>query len=59
MEISEITGYKDGEIQINPLYVFQEDEKSTLERVSGRLIRTKNPLINDHKLRLSGIKEVI
>lgn len=59
MEISEITGYKDGEIQINPLYIFQEDEKSTLERVSGKLIRTKNPLINDHKLRLSGIKEVI
>lgn len=59
MEISEITGYKDGEIQINPLYTFQEDEKSTLERVSGKLTRTKNPLINDHKLRLSGIKEVI
>ena len=59
MEISEITGYKDGEIQINPLYVFQEDEKSTLEKVSGRLTRTKNSLINDHKLRLSGIKEVI
>lgn len=59
MEISEITGYKDGEIQINPLYIFQEDEKSTLERVSGKLTRTKNPLINDHKLRLSGIKEVI
>lgn len=59
MEISEITGYKDGEIQINPLYVFQEDKKSTLEKVSGRLTRTKNPLINDHKLRLSGIKEVI
>ena len=59
MEISEITGYKDGEIQINPLYIFQEDEKSTLERVSVKLTRTKNPLINDHKLRLSGIKEVI
>lgn len=59
MEISEITGYKDGKIQINPLYIFQEDEKSTLEKVSGKLTRTENPLINDHKLRLSGIKEVI
>ena len=45
--------------QINPLYIFQEDEKSTLEKVSGKLTRTENPLINDHKLRLSGIKEVI
>lgn len=59
MEISEITGYKDGKIQINPLYIFQEDEKSTLEKVSGKLTRTEKPLINDHKLRLSGIKEVI
>lgn len=59
MEISEINGYENGEIQVNPLYVFREDERSTLEKVSGRLERTENPMINDHKLRLSGIKEVI
>lgn len=59
MEISEITGYKDGEIKVNPLYRFEEDEKSTLEKVSGRLRRTRNPLINDYKLRIAGIDEVI
>lgn len=59
MEISEITGYKDGEIGINPIYRFVEDENSTLEKVSGRLMRTENPFQNDYKLRLSGIKEVI
>lgn len=59
MEISEITGYKNGEIQVNPLYVFRENERSTLEKVSGKLERTENPMINDYKLRLSGIKEVI
>lgn len=59
MEISEITGYEDGKIKVNPLYQFEEDEKSTLERVSGKLVRTKNPLINDYKLRISGIREVI
>lgn len=59
MEISEITGYEDGEIKVNSLYQFEEDEKSTLERVSGKLVRTKNPLINDYKLRISGIREVI
>lgn len=59
MEICEVTGYEHGEIQINPLYQFIEDENSTLDKVSGKLIRTENPLRNDFKLRLSGIKEVI
>ncbi len=59
MEITEVVGYKDGEIILNPLYVFQEDEHSTLEKVSGSLVRTKNPLKNDFKLRLSGIKTEI
>lgn len=59
MEICEITGYEHGEIQINRLYEFIEDENSTLEKVSGKLIRTKNPFIKEHKLRLSGIQEVI
>ncbi len=56
MEITEVVGYKDGEIILNPLYVFQEDENSTLEKVSGGLVRTDNPLKNDFKLKLSGIK---
>ena len=59
MEITEVVGYKDGEIILNPLYVFQEDEHSTLEKVSGGLVRTENPLKNDFKLKLSGIKTKI
>ena len=59
MEITEVVKYKDGEIILNPLYVFKEDENSTLEHVSGTLIRTENPLINTFKLQLSGIKEEI
>lgn len=54
MEISEVVDYKDGEFVINPLYVFVEDEKTTLEKVSGSLQRTDNPLMNDFKLALSG-----
>lgn len=54
MEITEVVGYENGKIILNPLYVFEEDEKSTLTRVSGQLKRTKNPLRNDFKLRLSG-----
>lgn len=59
MEISEITGYENGEIKVNPIYRFEEDEKSTLEKVSGKLVRTENTFQNDHKLKLSGINEVI
>jgi len=59
MEITEILDYKNGEIELNPLYVFEEDENTTLERVSGGLNRTKNKLVNDWKLQLAGIKEVI
>lgn len=59
MEICEITGYENGKIQINCLYEFVEDKNSTLEKVSGKLIRTSNPFIKEQKLRLSGIQEVI
>lgn len=59
MEITEVVEYKNGEIILNPLYVFEEDENSTLEKVSGSLVRTKNPLKNDFKLKLSGIKTKI
>ncbi len=59
MEITEVVGYENGHIVLNPLYVFEEDEKSTLDRVSGSLKRTSNPLRNDLKLRLMGYRGTI
>ncbi|MDE7432067.1 MAG: CpaF family protein [Lachnospiraceae bacterium] len=59
MEITEVLGYEKGQIILNPLYVFQEDDKSTLEKVSGSLRRTDNKLKNDFKLKLSGIRTEI
>ena len=59
MAITEVVGIKDGEIELNPLYEFKEDESSTMDKVSGRLVRTGNPLKNDYKLKLSGIKTAI
>ena len=59
MEITEVVGYKDGKIILNPLYVFEEDENSTLEKVSGSLVRTDNKMINTFKLQLAGIKTEI
>ncbi len=59
MEITEVVGYENGEIKLNPLYVFREDENSTLEHVSGKLCRTENKMVNDFKLRLAGIRSEI
>ncbi|MEE1124902.1 MAG: CpaF family protein [Acutalibacteraceae bacterium] len=59
MEITEVVRYEDGKIILNPLYVFEEDENSTLEKVSGSLKRTENKMENVMKLQLAGIKELI
>lgn len=60
MAISEVLGMdSDGEIIINPLYEFVEDENSTLEHVSGSLQRTKNAMVNTQKLMLAGKKILI
>lgn len=59
MEITEVVRYEKGEILLNPLYVFQEDEFSAIDHVSGALKRTENPLINDFKLKLMGYREKI
>jgi pilus assembly protein CpaF len=54
MEITEVLGYEDGKIQLNPLFVFEEDKHSTLEKVSGSLNRTKNDMQQTYKLALAG-----
>lgn len=59
MEITEVVRYENGKIVLNPLYVFEEDENSTLDKVSGQLKRTSNPMQNTFKLQLSGFKAEI
>lgn len=56
MEITEVVRYEKGEIRLNPLYRFEEDEHSTIDKVSGALKRTENPMINDFKLKLMGYR---
>ena len=59
MEITEVVGYEDGEIILNPLYVFEEDENSRVDKVSGILKRTENKLVNDIKFKMTGISREI
>lgn len=59
MEITEVLGFHNGEILLNPLYIFEEDEQSTVTKVHGVLKRTENKMQKDFKLRLAGINTVI
>ncbi len=59
MEITEVVGYRNGQIELNPLYVFEEDENSTLYKVSGALRRTANQMVHRNKLIMTGIREEI
>ncbi len=54
VEITEVLGYENGQIKLNTLYKFEENEKSTLEKVSGSLKRTNNKMVHTDKLRMSG-----
>lgn len=64
LEISEIAGCSNGQIQLNPLYVFEEEIQSerlsgkpaaNCERVTGSLKRTGNMLLNTVKLKMAGV----
>jgi pilus assembly protein CpaF len=55
LEISEIDGYRNGEIGINPLYIFEEEESKSFT-VKGTLRKTGNILKNKTKLKMAGIK---
>ncbi len=59
MEITEVLECENGQIKLNPLYRFEEDENTTFEKVSGQLLRTSNPLKNDYKLKLMGYRNDI
>ncbi|HHW22991.1 MAG TPA: CpaF family protein [Clostridiaceae bacterium] len=55
MEITEVLGYMDGEIMLNPLFVFEEKGEDPNGRVLGSLRRTGNPLVNRQKAKQRGI----
>ena len=52
LEIAEVTGLEDGEILLNPLYVFEETGMEN-GKILGSL-QKKNPLSDTHKLLVAG-----
>lgn len=62
MEIAEVLNVDNGQIKLNPLFVFEEicdKAEMPTNTVIGSLKRTQNPLINQQKLKNAGIYEEI
>lgn len=55
LEINEVIGIRNGQIELNRLYVFKEEPESDKNKVVGQLERTENPLINKQKLERKGL----
>lgn len=55
LEINEVVGIRNGQIELNRLYVFKEEPESDKNKVVGQLERTENPLINRQKLERKGL----
>lgn len=56
VEISEVRGMVDGEVVLNPLFVFEESGEKE-GRIIGDLVPTGNLLIHTDKLRAAGLEE--
>ncbi|MDY4079316.1 MAG: CpaF family protein [Clostridium sp.] len=56
LEISEVLGYENGEIKLNPIYVFEEDKNASGKKIVSVLKRTENKFVNTRKFELAGIK---
>lgn len=59
LEISEIVGYRDGNIQLNTLYEFIEQGETKDGKVIGTLKRTDNEMVNTLKFRMAGISDKV
>lgn len=59
LEISEIIGYKDGNIQLNTLYEFVEEGETKDGKVIGTLKRTDNEMVNTMKFKMAGISDKV
>lgn len=56
VEISEISGFENGELLLNPLYRFVEEEPHE-RRVVGRLTATGNRMLRTDKFQMAGMGE--
>lgn len=56
IEVSEVLGYRAGEIQLQPLYQFAETADSSKEKVVGSLKKTEHILQHQLKCQMAGVE---
>lgn len=56
LEIDEVLGIKDGEIQMAPLFCFEEQKEGEDGKIIGSLVETGNTLLHQRKLKSAGLK---
>lgn len=59
LEITEVLGYENGEIKLNPLYRFVEHGEDEDGHVIGGLERTENPMVNTYKFHMAGLSDQV
>lgn len=59
LEITEVVGYENGKIQLNPLYQFVEHGETPEGRIIGGLERTENPLVHTYKFHMAGLSDKV
>lgn len=57
VEISEVLGYENGEILMNPLYKFVEHGEDENKKIIGGLERTENKMVNTFKFKMAGLSD--
>lgn len=57
VEITEVVGYEDSAIRLNPLYRFIETGEDSSGRIIGGLMRTEFPMIHTEKFRSAGLPD--
>lgn len=55
MEITEVLGFENGEIKLNPIYQFIETGEDENHKIIGSLQRTENAMVNTSKLASAGL----
>ncbi len=59
VEITEVAGYENGRIRLNPLYRFVERGEEPDGRIIGGLVRTENPMLHKEKFRNAGLPDQV
>ena len=55
MEISEVLDYRNGVIELSPIFLFEYEGETDDGKVAGRLRRTGNSMVNLWKAQLRGV----